>query len=224
MEGRFVSYLRVSTKKQGLGLEAQRAAVAAYLNGGGWQLIAEFVEKESGTKHENRVELAKAKALCKKRKATLVIAKLDRLARNVHFVSGLQEGKIKFVCCDNPHANELTINILAAVAQQEAKDISIRTKAALAALKAQGRKLGGPDPATSAALGRAVRTAKADEFAAKMRPMIEAIRGRGVTTLQGIADELTRQRWTTPTGGDTWTPNTVAKVMARWDRIASSSK
>jgi DNA invertase Pin-like site-specific DNA recombinase len=95
MEGNFVAYYRTSTKRQALGIEAQKIAVATYLNGGGWKPIGEFEEKESGERHQKREELAEALALCKKRKATLVIAKLDRLARIVHFVSGLQEVKIK---------------------------------------------------------------------------------------------------------------------------------
>src|ERR1700674_2608131 len=114
--GRFVSYLRVSTDKQGksgLGLEAQRAVVAQYLNGGDSTLIREFIEVETG-KRTNRPQLAAAMAACRAHKATLVIAKLDRLARNLHFVSGLMESGVEFVAADNPHANRLTIHILSA--------------------------------------------------------------------------------------------------------------
>ena len=124
--GRFVAYYRVSTAKQGfsgLGLEAQRAAVQNYLNGGTWELVGEFTEVESGRKSE-RPELAKALALCKKHKATLVIARLDRLARNVHFISGLMETKVKFVACDMPGATPFMLHIYAAVAQEEARAIS----------------------------------------------------------------------------------------------------
>src|SRR5215468_4398102 len=128
MESRFVAYYRTSTKRQDLGIEAQKAAVLAYLNGGGWDLIDAFEEKESGKRHENRVALAKALALCKKRKATLVIAKLDRLARNVHFISGLWRAR-SISSCDNPNANRLTVHILAAVAENEARAISERTSA-----------------------------------------------------------------------------------------------
>jgi len=123
MESRFVAYYRTSTKRQDLGIEAQKAAVLAYLNCGGWDLIDAFEEKESGKRHENRVALAKALALCKKRKATLVIAKLDRLARNVHFISGLMESKVNFVACDNPNANRLTVHILAAVAENDSRHL-----------------------------------------------------------------------------------------------------
>ena len=146
MRGKFVSYLRVSTDKQGqtgYGVDAQRAAVASYLNGGDWQLLGEFVEVESG-KRNDRPELEKALAACRKQKAKLVIAKLDRLARNVALIANLMDGKVDFVCCDMPQANRLTIHVLAAVAEHEREMISDRTKAGLAAAKARGVKLGGP--------------------------------------------------------------------------------
>ena len=118
MTGKFIAYYRVSTGKQaasGLGLEAQRSAVVDYLNGGRWKLIADFTEVESG-KNSERPQLARALALCRLHKATLVVAKLDRLARNVHFLSGLMESGVDFVACDMPSANRLTIHVLAAVA------------------------------------------------------------------------------------------------------------
>src|SRR6185437_11588396 len=111
--GRFVSYLRVSTERQGasgLGLEAQRAAVAAHLNGGRWELLQEFVEVESG-KRKDRPQLAQALRLCRQKKAMLVIAKLDRLARNVYFISGLMESGVEFVACDMPDANKFVLHI-----------------------------------------------------------------------------------------------------------------
>src|SRR3954454_14694221 len=144
--GRFIAYYRVSTQAQGasgLGLEAQRAAVLAYLDGGSWHLAAEFVEVESGRK-DDRPELAKALAACRRLGATLVIAKLDRLARRVSFVSALMDSGVEFVAVDFPTANRLTSHILAAVAEHEAAMISARTKAALAAAKARGVKLGNP--------------------------------------------------------------------------------
>jgi len=144
--GKWVSYLRVSTDKQGasgLGLEAQRKAVADYLNGGKWSLAQEFIEIESG-KRSDRPQLAAALAACKKLKAKLVVAKLDRLARNVAFTAKLMESGVEFVAADMPFANKLTIHILAAVAEHEREAISDRTKAALAAAKARGVKLGGP--------------------------------------------------------------------------------
>src|SRR5258708_2007073 len=143
--GKFVSYLRVSTARQGasgLGLEAQRAAVTGYLNGGEWTLVQELVEVESGKRNDRSV-LAEALRLCRKHKATLVIAKLDRLARNVAFISNLMKSGVEFVAVDMPSANRFVVHILAAVAEQEAEAISKRTKAALAAAKARGTQLGG---------------------------------------------------------------------------------
>ena len=127
----------------GNGMAAQRKAVEDYLNGGKWKLVAEFTEVESG-KRAGRPELAKAIAACKKHRVKLIIAKLDRLSRNVHFISGLMERKIDFVACDMPSANAFMINIYAAVAQEERRMISDRTKAGLAAARARGVKLGGP--------------------------------------------------------------------------------
>jgi DNA invertase Pin-like site-specific DNA recombinase len=144
-KGRFVSYLRVSTERQGrsgLGLEAQRAAVTDYLDGGNWQLVAELVEVESGAKAA-RPKLAEALALCRSHRATLVIAKLDRLTRDAHFLLGLKKAGIDFVAADMPSANRMTVGIMAVVAEEERRMISARTKAALAAAKARGKKLGG---------------------------------------------------------------------------------
>jgi DNA invertase Pin-like site-specific DNA recombinase len=225
----FVAYYQTSTKRQDLGIDAQKTAVALYLNGGGWDLIGEFEEKESGTRHEKRETLAQALALCKKRKATLVIAKLDRLARNVHFISGLMESKVNFIACDNPTANRLTVHILAAVAEHEARAISERTSSALQELKTKGtqwvskksgrlvERLGCPNPSKSSAAGVEAIKTRADEFAAKMLPVVDAIQARGLTTLQQIADELARQRWKTARGADEWTPIAVRNLLMRND-------
>jgi DNA invertase Pin-like site-specific DNA recombinase len=143
--GNFVAYYRVSTQRQGrsgLGLEAQQKAVRDHLNGGNWRIVAEFTEIESGQR-PGRPQLAAALKACRAVGATLIIAKLDRLARNVHFVSGLMESGVEFTAVDFPQANRLTVHILAAVAEHEAKMISERTKAALAAAKRRGVKLGG---------------------------------------------------------------------------------
>ena len=140
VETRFIAYFRVSTDRQGrsgLGLEAQRRSVDEYLRGLGTEPVAEYVEVESG-KRNDRPELARALAACRKQNARLIIAKLDRLARNVAFVSGLMESGVDFVACDMPTANRLTIHILAAVAEHEREMISERTKAALASAKARG--------------------------------------------------------------------------------------
>src|SRR5215472_16311956 len=145
MKGKFVSYLRVSTQKQGksgLGLEAQRESVSAYLNGGKWTLVSEVVEVESG-KRADRPQLEKALRLCRLHRAVLLVAKLDRLARNVAFISALMESGVKFVAVDMPDVNDMVVHILASVAQGEAEAISDRTKAALAAAKARGKQLGG---------------------------------------------------------------------------------
>ena len=144
-QGHFIAYYRVSTARQGrsgLGLDAQRKAVADFLDGGSWQLLAEFVEVESG-KSDIRPELEQALAMCDLSGATLVVAKLDRLSRNLAFLARLQESGARFVAADMPEANELTIHIMAAVAQAERKAISARTREALAAAKARGVRLGG---------------------------------------------------------------------------------
>jgi DNA invertase Pin-like site-specific DNA recombinase len=143
-----VSYLRVSTKKQGrsgLGLEAQRAAVAEYAKREGLRVVAEYVEVESGKK-ASRPELAKALSHCRAAKAVLTVAKLDRLARNVAFLSALMEAGLEFVCLDNPHATPFTLHVLAAVAEQEARATSERTKVALEAAKKRGVLLGSARP------------------------------------------------------------------------------
>jgi DNA invertase Pin-like site-specific DNA recombinase len=150
MRQQFIAYYRVSTDKQGvsgLGLAAQKEAVNRYLSSrsaGAEQPIAEYTEVESGKKHSNRPQLLAALAQCNKRKATLVIARLDRLARNVHFVSGLMETGVPFVAVDMPEATPFMLHIYAAVGEQETKAISQRTKVALAAAKARGTVLGNP--------------------------------------------------------------------------------
>src|SRR3954471_11389197 len=144
-QGKFVAYYRVSTERQGrsgLGLEAQQEAVRAYLNGGSWRLVAEVVEVESG-KRDDRPKLVEALALCRMHGATLIIAKLDRLARNVAFVSNLMESGGEFTAVDFPLANRLTVHILAAVAEHEAKAVSERTRTALKAARDRGQRLGG---------------------------------------------------------------------------------
>jgi DNA invertase Pin-like site-specific DNA recombinase len=216
--GRWISYLRVSTDRQGasgLGLEAQRAAVKAYLDGGRWSLVQEFIEVESG-KRSDRPQLAAALAACKKHKAKLVIAKLDRLARSVHLISGLMDAGVEFVACDMPHANKLTIHILAAVAEHEREAISARTTAALQAAKARGVKLGGPKLAEARPLGWAANRSNADRFAANVLPIIREIQSSGVTTLRGIAAALVARGIATARGG-TWTPVHVSNLLRRAD-------
>jgi DNA invertase Pin-like site-specific DNA recombinase len=220
--GRFVAYYRVSTARQGrsgLGLEAQQKAVTDYLNGGHWKLCAEFTEVESG-KRSDRPQLAKALAACRVHKATLVIAKLDRLARNVAFIANLMDSGVEFVAVDMPAANTFTVHILAAVAEQETRAISARTKAALAAAKARGVHLGGdrgnlPTVAKQGATASiAVRRQRAIDRARDLAPTIKELRQQGHSSLRGIAAELNARDIAAPRGGN-WQASQVANLLKR---------
>lgn len=214
--GCFVSYYRVSTQKQGqsgLGLQAQQEAVHQYLNGGDWQLMAEFTEIETG-KGSNalvkRPQLQQAIAYAKKHKATLLIAKLDRLARNVHFVSSLMESKVDFLCCDMPSATPLTIHILAAVAEDEAKRISQRTKAALAEAKRNGKILGNPQLA--ATLNKP-RIDNANQFAESMRLFLTMFKASGMSQ-RDMVEALNEKEITSARGGR-WSLNQLQRTLKR---------
>lgn len=222
---KFVSYLRVSTARQGnsgLGLEAQRDAVARYLDGGNWKLVREMVEIESG-KRNDRPAIAEALRLCRVHRATLIIAKLDRLARNVHFISSLMESGVEFVAVDFPQANRLTVHILAAVAEHEAAMISARTKAALGAAKARGISLGGlriPTAAMAmiAAKGNRASAQKRSEQArarrADVQVDIERARSAGAVSLRQIADFLNNEPDAThPSRGGKWWAVQVKRVI-----------
>jgi DNA invertase Pin-like site-specific DNA recombinase len=218
---KFVSYLRVSTDRQGasgLGLEAQRKAVLDYLNGGRWTLVAEFVETESGAETD-RPKLADALALARAHGAKLVIAKLDRLSRDAHFLLGLQNAGVQFVAADMPEANEMVVGIMAVVAQAERKMISKRTKDALAAAKARGQKLGGfrgyVPTAKDGADGRKVRSLKAAGHAMSLAPIIMRLDPDGLLSLRLLAAKLTAEGLPTPAGAAVWTAATVARVRAR---------
>lgn len=222
MEGKFISYLRVSTKRQGqsgLGLEAQRHAVTEYLNGGDWKLLEEFVEVESG-KRSDRPQLAKALAACRIHGATLVVAKIDRLARNAAFLLNLQAAGVDFVACDMPSANRLVVGILAMVAEEEARAISARTRAALAAARRRGVLLGTARNLTNAArrkgskLGAKSRTEKANRRAIDLQPLVEEIRSAGVQSATGITKELNARNIPAAWGG-TWTVTQVSRLLAR---------
>lgn len=222
---RFVSYYRVSTAQQGasgLGLEAQREAVSRHVAGAGGVIVAEFQEVESGKKND-RPQIAAALAACRLRQATLIIAKLDRLARNVHFISSLMESGVDFVACDNPHATRLTIHILAAVAEHEREMISARTIAALAAAKARGVKLGNPNlragSRAAAQTARQARTDLSNTHAADVLPYIERARKAGCTSLGELARALSACGIRTPAGGIEWRPVQVSRVLARAARI-----
>jgi len=210
---RTISYYRVSTAKQGrsgLGLEAQREAIARFCASRGCEPLGEYTEQESG-KRDDRPELAKALHHAKVTGATLVIAKLDRLSRNLAFLATLKDAGTKFIAADMPEANEVTIHIMAAIAQAEREAISKRTKEALAAAKARGTKLGNPLGAKASGSykgnGAAVAAikAKSTAFAADVIPIVEAIRADGHGSLRAIAKELNDRGLGTARGGK-WGP------------------
>lgn len=217
-KGRFIAYYRVSTAKQGqsgLGLEAQKAAVLDHLNGGRCELVAEHTEVESG-KVADRPVLVKAMQDCKLLGAKLIIAKLDRLSRDAHFLLGLEKSGIDFVAADMPNANRLTVGIMAMVADEERRMISARTKAALAAAKARGVHLGGVRPGQGRVdhtLGHKALTALSDAFAARVAPMAKAMRDSGMS-FGRIAAELASRGVATMRGG-AWTATAVRNVLMR---------
>lgn len=227
---RLVAYYRVSTAKQGrsgLGLAAQRESVESYV-GGAARRVAEFTEVESGRKSD-RPQLAKALRLCKATGAVLVVAKLDRLARDVAFLSNLMNSGVEFVAVDFPQANRLMIHVLAAVAEYESRMASDRTVVALQAAKARGQTLGNPNGA--AALRRAqkgnaaaVATIKtlATERANTLEDMVRDIQAHGICTLAGIAAELEARGAKTPRGGR-WYPASVHRLLQRIDEPCSGS-
>ena len=214
----YIAYYRVSTKaqgKSGLGLDAQREAVRAYINGNGNRVLAEYVEVESGARND-RPELTRALAQCALLGATLVIAKLDRLSRNVRFIAALMDSGVDFVAVDFPQANRLTVHILAAVAEHEREMISQRTKAALAAAKARGVKLGTNNLTDDArAKGRkasALATAKrARERAALVIPTIRDLQAGGAS-LNKVAAALNSKGVPSPRGGR-WYPSSVSNAL-----------
>lgn len=212
-EGKYIAYYRVSRESQGksgLGLEAQQQAVKHCLNGGGWELLDEHIEVESGKRSINRPKLQEALKACKKHKATLIIAKLDRLARNVHFISGLMESNVEFIAVDNPHANRLMLHMLAAFSEHEREQISIRTKEALAAAKARGVALGKHGKILSQANKQA-----ANDFALALKPIIQDIRERGITTLRATCDELNRMCVPNYQGRGKWHAPSLMYCMRR---------
>ncbi len=219
--GKFVAYYRVSTDRQGqsgLGLEAQRQLVQTFLNGGRWSLIGEFTEVESGTRKRlrERPMLAAALDLARKQKATLVVAKLDRLARDMEFISTLLNGKVPFVCADMPEADRTFLQMMAVFAEYEAKRISDRTTAALAALKRQGKKLGSPTPEIGSAEGVRVIKAKADAYADKVGPVVrDIIKRSGAQTLRDIAQVLSARGIETPRGNTEWHASQVSNLLKR---------
>ncbi len=206
----YIAYYRVSTDRQGasgLGLEAQRHTVASFIGLG--KLIAEYTEIESGKRHDNRPQLLAAIEQCRKSKAVLVIAKLDRLARDVHFISGLQKGKVDFVCCDNPHANKTMLQMMAVFAEHEREMISQRTKEALAAAKRRGVKLG--NPRLAEATKRAAEVNRSEPPAPEIFAFMRQLQERG-ESLRAIARQLNRLNLRTARGSQ-WHAKTVRAVL-----------
>jgi DNA invertase Pin-like site-specific DNA recombinase len=220
-EIKYVAYLRVSTDaqgKSGLGLEAQRKAIADFVKHDA-SIVAEFVEVESGKKND-RPQLAKALAIAKQAKCVLLIAKLDRLARNVAFIANLLDSNVDVVAADMPEANRFMFHVMAAVAEQEALAISERTKAALRAAKARGVKLGWANPRRAAEQkassfkGRLVNMLGAETHLLGVRGQVEALQGKGVTTLLALAEALNTSNAKTARGGR-WHASTVRNLLIR---------
>ena len=213
----FVAYVRVSSDQQGksgLGLEAQHEAVTRFVGSSG-SIVVTFVEVESG-KNSERPQLTAALARCRQLGATLLIAKLDRLARDVAFIAALMKSDVKFVAADMPGADPFRLHIEAAIAEEEARKISARTKAALAAAKARGVVLGGfrgraPSDADRAR-SSAVRAAEARRRALGLAPVLEELRASGAKTLQALADGLNQQNITAARGG-TWNAIQVSRTI-----------
>lgn len=218
---KYIAYYRVSTVKQGqsgLGLEAQERAVMDYLNGGKWSLLKEYTEIESG-KNNSRPQLAEAIQACRVYGAKLVIAKLDRLSRDAHFLLGLEKAGIDFVAADMPNANRLTVGIMAMVAEEERRMISKRTKDALAAAKARGTKLGGdrgviPSPeARKLAVEASQR--RANRRARDIAPIIAQLKVNGAKTLRAIAIGLNQAEIPTSRGKGRWSASSVMRMLER---------
>ena len=225
MKEKYICYYRVSTADQGrsgLGLDAQRKTVLDFLNGIGHEIVSEYTEIESGGK-DDRPALQKALKACRLKKARLIVSKLDRLSRDLHFISELQQAGVPFVIAEMPDATELTIHIYAALAQHECKVISQRTKAALEQLKAKGVKLGNPclrkgekipgggDTTTA----NKVRLGKADKYAQDMISVIAEFQETGSTSLREIADDLNNAGYKTARGGQ-WHATSVSRILKRF--------
>jgi DNA invertase Pin-like site-specific DNA recombinase len=224
---KIITYKRVSTQKQGvsgLGLEAQEAAIQAFAAERSAKIIAQYTEIESGKTNE-RPKLLAALHHAKVTGAVLVIAKLDRLSRSASFTLTLRDSGVRFICCDMPEANDLTIGVLAVVAQAEAKTISVRTIDALKAAKARGVRLGNPNGARAlrkAKKGNKASIAKirldADQRAGDLATVIQDIRKGGAVTLQAIAKELNGREIMTPRGGR-WHPSSVSNLLRRTEAM-----
>lgn len=222
---RVVAYYRVSTDAQGrsgLGLEAQQTAVRNLCEARGWTVVTELTEIESG-KRNDRPKLAEALELSRLTGAKLVVAKLDRLSRDAAFTLQLRNSGVDFTCADNPDVNRLTIGLLAVINEDERERISERTKAALAAAKARGVKLGNPNGASAIrragkgnGASRVAATVNAQDFAESLRGTVADIRAFGVTGLSAIAAALNERHIQTPRGG-AWHASSVKNLLVRLD-------
>jgi DNA invertase Pin-like site-specific DNA recombinase len=217
-----VAYYRVSTERQrksGLGIDAQREAVRRFAEAEGFALTAEFVEAESGKGADaldRRPQLAAALSAARRAKCPVIVAKLDRLSRDVAFISGLMAQHVPFIVAElGADADPFMLHLYAALAEKERRLISERTRAALTQRKAQGKRLGNPTNAdAAAALGRSAQISEADRFAANVLPFIAAIRTSGITTLAGIADALNARGIRSARGGH-WRISSVQNLLAR---------
>ncbi len=216
-----VAYIRVSTSQQGksgLGIEAQREALVRFAGSEGFQIVAEFVEVETGKGSdalERRPELSAALAKARASKCPVAVAKLDRLSRDVHFISGLMAHRVPFVVAElGPDVDPFVLHLYAALAEKERSLISARTKAALAAAKARGTKLGNPKLATARKSAISAIKGEADRAAANVLPIIEDIRKSGIATLRQIADSLNARGIPTARGGK-WHAMTVRNILTR---------
>jgi DNA invertase Pin-like site-specific DNA recombinase len=223
-----VAYLRVSTQRQqrsGLGIEAQRATIARFAEAEGMTVIGEFVEIETGKGADaldRRPQLAAALAAARLAKCSVLVSKLDRLSRDVAFVSGLMAQRVPFIVAElGRDADPFMLHLYAALAEKERRLISERTKAALAAKRANGAKLGNPAIVAAGSLGRSVQTAAADAFVAGLMPVVEAIRSTGETTLEAITAAL-NQRGIRSARGGKWHVSSVANLLARAQRFAEA--
>jgi DNA invertase Pin-like site-specific DNA recombinase len=216
-----VTYLRVSTRNQGidgLGIDAQRQAVHDLLHGEGWNQVAEFIEVESG-RRDQRPKLQEALRLCRIHRATLIVSRLDRLSRNPTFLLNLLDSGVEVRFADMPRADRFVIGVMAMVAEWEAEQISGRTRAALAAAKARGVKLGTPENLTNRDKGNResaiVRQEQAAGRAEDLRPVVEELRRGGASTLQAIADGLMAAGFPTPRGAQVWSRSQVRRLLER---------
>jgi DNA invertase Pin-like site-specific DNA recombinase len=216
MRKRFIAYFRVSTVKQGqsgLGLEAQHESIRQLALSQGADIIAEYTEIQSGRNNE-RVELKRALEHCRKVKATLAIARLDRLARNATFLLQLRDSNVEFTAADMPNADRFIVGILALVAERERDLISTRTKDALAAAKRRGTKLGNPNPRNASSQGIRINRAQTEQFDANVLPIIREIQRSGVHVLRAIAGILDARGIKTRRNTK-WSPEAIRLMLKR---------